>query len=67
MKIYLEGSVEEIDQFLYGDGVEVVEAEEECKCKCDSEMSPEEQLKLKLKLINSFADRVEKLFNIKKL
>ena len=43
MKIYLEGSVEEIEQFLYGEG----EAEEECKCKCGSEMTPEDEQALK--------------------
>lgn len=45
MKIYLEGSVEEIEQFLYGGD----EAEEECKCKCEreNEMTPEDEQALK--------------------
>ena len=43
MKIYLEGSVEEIEQFLYGGD----EAEEECKCKCEREMTPEDEQTLK--------------------
>lgn len=59
MKIYLEGSAEEIDQFLYGDGVEVVEAEEECKCEREKVITPAEQLKLDLaKAISDAVDRI---------
>ena len=43
MKIYLEGSVEEIEQFLYGED----EAEEECKCERENEMTPEDEQALK--------------------
>lgn len=60
MKIYLEGSVEEIEQFLYGGD----KAETVCdECKCDSEMSPDE--KLKLNLINAFANTIDVLINSK--
>ena len=62
MKIYIEGSVEEIEQFLYGDGVEAVEAEEDGKCEC-SDLSPNE--KLKLNLINAFANTIDVLINAK--
>lgn len=62
MKIYIEGSIEEIDEFLYGDGVEVVEAEEDGKCKCN-DMSPDERLKLNL--TNAFANTIDALINAK--
>jgi len=64
MKIYLEGSVAEIEQFLYGDGVEAVEAEEDGKCEYESsDLSPNE--KLKLNLINAFANTIDALINFK--
>ena len=61
MKIYLEGSVEEIEQFLYGEGEDETVCDE---CKYErSEMSPNE--KLKLNLINAFANTIDVLINSK--
>lgn len=59
MKIYLEGSVEEIEQFLYGGD----EAEEECdcddcECVCDK-MTPAEQMK------RSLIDAINAALNVK--
>ena len=54
MKIYLEGSVEEIEQFLYGGD----EAEGECNCERANVITPAEQLKLDLaKAISDAVDR----------
>ena len=67
MKIYIEGSIEEINEFLYGDGIETGEANEETgdKDECDGEMSPDPNARLKLRLIHAFADTLDDVINDK--
>lgn len=57
MKIYIEGSVEEIDEFLYGGDCE--DCDEECAAceQTDRPLTPDE--KLKLNLLNAFANTVD--------
>lgn len=61
MKVYFEGTVDEIRQLLFCDCDEDETVCDECKCGC--EMSPAE--KLKLNLINAFANTIDVLLNSK--